>query len=252
MARVEALLSRFDAASEISRINRTAALAPVTVDREVWDILADCRRWWEETDGAFDIAAGSRAALDGQPLTFADVELDDDRRSVFFTSVGVRLDLGGYGKGYALDCAGRLLADYGVDSACLHAGGSSVVAVGTPPEENGWRIGVRDPLSDDREVAQVLLCDRGLSTSAVLRPSDSTSDILEPHSGQPLERAASCSVIASSGALAEVFSTAFLVMGESDAWHAFTTGRFPVDDLIWCAPQETGLRIQIGAPSRRA
>ncbi|MBC8116522.1 MAG: FAD:protein FMN transferase, partial [Candidatus Saccharimonas sp.] len=197
------------------------------VDFEMLQILLDCRAWWLRTEGAFDIAAGSRNESGG-PLTFDAVELDVPERHLAFRSSGVRLDLGAYGKGYALDCAARRIRQQGITSALLHLGTSSVLAIGSPPGDDGWRIGLRDPDDSTRESQQVLLTSAALSTSATRHSSsDATavSDILDPRTGRPLLASATCTIVAPTASTAEALSTAFVVLGRDrsdkllDEWH---------------------------------
>lgn len=207
--RIEKLLSRFDPASEVSRIHREAPEAPVLVDREFAEIFETCRMAWQRTEGFFDITATGP-----QRGGFDSIEFNRQARTIFFHSPDVRLDFGAYGKGYALDCAARLLNEYGVRDALLHGGTSSVLALGTDDAQTGWRIGIRHPLKPDSEVQQIILRDRALSTSAAV---PSARDIVDPHSGIPVRLSASCSVIANDAATAEIFSTALLCMGKERA-----------------------------------
>lgn len=209
IARVEQLLSRFDATSELSRINREAAHGGCLVDFELLQILSECRTWWQRTDGAFDITVGSRDES-GRPLDQNAITLDVEHRRIAFQSDGVLLDLGGYGKGYALDCAARLIRSHGVTSGLLHLGTSSVLAIGSPPEAASWRIGLIDP------TRSVFLVDAAVSTSAT-RSNEShanaPSDLIDPRSGQPLSIFSACTITAPTASMAEAISTAFVVLG---------------------------------------
>ncbi|MDR3724945.1 MAG: FAD:protein FMN transferase [Terracidiphilus sp.] len=160
--RVEGVFSRFRESSEISRLNRMAALGPVVTDPEVFSLLLEGRRLWERTGGAFDIALGrvSRAwgfaerrprvpeesarkaaeAAAGMAL----VELDEAWRTVGFARAGVELDLGAFAKGYAVDCALGVLRGVGV-AGLIDAGRSSIGALGEP-FESGWRVEVLAPV----------------------------------------------------------------------------------------------------------
>jgi FAD:protein FMN transferase len=156
IGRVESLLSRFDPASEVSRINRDAARGPVMVDHELFALLSRCVAACQTTRGAFDITAG---------ITREAWRLMESQHSIQFENEHVQLDLGGCGKGYALDCAGAVLRAAGVTRAALHAGTSSVLAIGTPPDDVGWPIALVDPRDRSREVTRVKLADRGLEAA---------------------------------------------------------------------------------------
>ena len=236
IARVEQLLSRFDPTSELSRINREAAGGACLVDFELLQILCDCRAWWLRTEGAFDIASGSRDES-GAPLTLDAVELDVERRLVSFRACGVRLDLGAYGKGYALDCVAKLMRDQGVTSALLDLGTSSLVAMGAPPDASAWTIELQDRSEIPGPFEMLTLCDAALSTSAVWhspRDLDVTSDLLDPHTCQPLKTSATCTVIAPTASAAEALSTAFVVMGRDRANALLAKWQNSSWRAIWC------------------
>ena len=211
ITRLERLLSRFDPRSEMARINRLAAAEEVLVDREMFDILATCHRWWRTTDGYYDIAAANG--------TFDAVVLNVPQRTVRFTQSGVMLDLGGFGKGYALDRAGEILREQGVTRAILHGGTSSILACGFAANGQPWPIGIRNPFAADEapELCQLRLTDCGLATSAVLNPGQQVSDIIDPQTGQAIAEQAACVVVAPTAVDSEILSTALLSMGRDRA-----------------------------------
>jgi thiamine biosynthesis lipoprotein len=245
VARIEGRLSWRDPRSEISRVNRDAADGPVRVDREVFELLMMCRRGWFETGGAFDVAAGS-SPRDGVfgGVTFADVILDEDTRSVRFPSRSLRLDLGGIGKGHALDRAGEMLDAFGVSSALLHGGTSSVLARGRTPGGSRWSVGVRDPwaFDDDEQVTRLDLADRALACSTALGWGHATSDLIDPRSGRALREQSGCVVLAESATRAEILSTALICMGRDEAEEWLAGRPDPTRSVLWIdAP---------GSPSR--
>jgi thiamine biosynthesis lipoprotein len=218
--RVERLLSRFDARSELSRVNRQAASEPVRIDRELLATFETCHDWWHKSGGYFDPTCSvSTPSAGGPRVTMADVVLDFCRSSVRFERVGVQLDLGGFGKGYALDRAAEILGHYGVERFFLHGGTSSTLARGLSPAAAPWCLGVRDPWSADSaaELCQVSLENRASSCSAVVGAGQAVSDIIEPPSGRPLMSQAACLVLAPRAAEAEILSTALLAMGKQGA-----------------------------------
>jgi thiamine biosynthesis lipoprotein len=222
VGRLDGRLSRFDTRSEIARINRHAARGEVLVDCELFALLHTCRRAWRDTGGAFDVTATSSAGADtggdGRP-TFGHVILDDDRHTVRFGHPSVQLDLGGLGKGFALDRAGELLDAHGVTRALLHGGTSSVLARGTDTRGRPWLVAVRDPWADldDVEAARLSLGDCALSCSTALAPGGTQSDIIDPITGRALSRQDGCVVTAPSAVEAEVLSTALVSLGRAAA-----------------------------------
>lgn len=244
LERVEQLLSRFDATSELSRINRTAPRAWCQVDRELAAILADCSHWWRRTCGAFDPAVQPATAT--RRSTFADVELDLDRHRIRFAVPETRLDLGGYGKGYALDCAAQQLVRYPMTGACLSLGSSSILTLGEPPGVPGWTIDWRGDGLHRMTPQTILVSNASISTSAT--GSAGASDILIPATGRPLVPARCCSVVANLGTAAEVISTALLVMDPPEAvrWIA----EFNEPGLIGVWLEDTGSLVLATGPFR--
>lgn len=202
--RLEALLSRFNPASEIARVNREAARRAVRVDRELFALLELCEQARAQTKGCFDITATSGGGA---------IELDAGRCSVRFARMTTKIDLGGVAKGYALDCGQEILYRFNVESALLQGGTSSVLAVG----DEAWPIDLRHPVKPDAIVGRIELANRGLSCSAARHAEGQESDVVNPLTGSPLVGDAACVVLAASATEAEIFSTALLAMGEPQA-----------------------------------
>jgi thiamine biosynthesis lipoprotein len=212
--RIDRLLSRFNPTSEIYRINRLAGRQDVLVDREVADLLALCQNAFARTRGAFDITATSQASGRRQPpgdvvYGVVDhtqvVEFDIERRLARFKSREVRLDLGGIGKGYALDRAAHILADHGIHRALLHGGTSSAIALGSDERGQPWRVACGKQLIE--------LVNRALSCSA----TNEQQDIIDPRSGKAVQGKVLCAVIADTATEAEIWSTTAVVMGRETA-----------------------------------
>lgn len=223
--RIERLLSRFDPRSEISRINRLAGKEDVLVDQEVAALLARCFESWQWTKGAFDIAAGSRRGLPEftdrtavlgdspfQAIEVPGIAFNQVRRLVRFTEPEVEIDLGGVGKGYALDRATELLDEHYVEHALLHGGTSSVLARGHDQDGEAWRIHLRHPVTGE-DAGVVRLKNEALSCSAV----NDQADIINPATGVPVTGEAGVAVICPSATEAEVLSTALICMGRAKA-----------------------------------
>jgi thiamine biosynthesis lipoprotein len=215
--RVERLLSRFDPRSEVSRINRLAASQPVQVDYELAHVLQTCFDAWRWTGGAFDIAATTPASGRRQPpdgvlsQRFSNIPVisfDPHQRQIHFDTSEIRLDLGAFGKGYALDRAAEILAEYSVENALLHGGTSSVLARGLDDRGQPWRVAIRDPVSGE-SAEMIELFNQALSCSAI----NEQADIVDPRTGRPLVGSNACAVIAPTAAEAEILSTAALCLG---------------------------------------
>lgn len=211
--------SLFSSSSLVARINREAARTPVRLDPELYELLERCLALREQFDGAFDVAIGRRMHALGfrgepqaAPRAREGFELDPTTRSIRFTTPDTALDLGSIAKGHALDLAAQLLREQGIDSALLHGGTSSVIALGAPPDAPAWRV----QLGSDG-THEVLLRDAALSVSA---PRGRTSEtgpetvghIVDPVDGKPVPLGSRACVVAPSAREADAASTAALVL----------------------------------------
>lgn len=242
IARLDGVLSKYDPRSEIFRVNREARRAPVRVDREVFELIEKCEQARCQTEGYFDVTVSGSEVGETPAL-----HLDTESCTVRFDHHGAAIDLGGVGKGYALDRGREMLLRFGgVTGALLNGGTSSVLALGTFSGERAWPVDVRHPLTPDvTPIARVELKNRGLSCSAVRRPGQQASDIVNPRTHRPLAGNAACVVLAAGAAEAEIFSTALLAMGREQAvtylgknsCHGVDVGWFDPDDAFaWIAP----------------
>jgi FAD:protein FMN transferase len=179
MRRIDELMSHYKPESQLSRINMHAAVEPVVVDPELFDLIRTSIHYSEITEGAFDITYASvgylydyprhvhpseaeiKAALPG--VNYRNLVLDAERHSVRFAHEGMRIDLGGIAKGYACDQAVEILKRFGIANAMVMAGGDTRLLGdrrGRP-----WMVGIRNPDNKNRIVLSMPLADVGISTS---------------------------------------------------------------------------------------
>jgi len=222
VARIETVLSRFDPASEVTRVNREAHQNPVLVSYELLQVLEICQSNWEKTLGYFDITASS------ENPGFKNVAIDFAMRKISFADANTQLDFGAFGKGYALDCAARILKENGVQNALLHGGTSSVLAIG-----NEAHVGLRNPWSNAVDIEDVLLCNEGLSSSATFHQGETISDIIDPFQRASLHGEAGCVVIGATALEAEIYSTALLSMGKERAENFCSENLSPNSRVLW-------------------
>jgi FAD:protein FMN transferase len=235
--RLDHLLSNYREDSELSRINRLAAGEPVEVSDEMADLLDRCLDYSRASDGAFDITVGPLMKVWGfyrgegklpnrftlwralGKIGYQYLKLDRERKQVRFLRSGMELDPGGIGKGYAVDRMVEVLKRFGVDSAMVSAGSSSMYALGRPAgEPRGWHIRIRDPKDAAKTAAEVYLRDESLSTSGSYEKFFEVdgklySHIMDPRTGMPAEGLWSVSVRCARPLDSEAWSTALFVNG---------------------------------------
>lgn len=236
ISRIEQIFSPYLPSSEIYQVNERAALRPVPIGHQTLRRLDSIVKLCEATGGAFDITVRPLLRAWGlvggfEPGSDADIEaaravtgthhiqLSRQDSTISFDLPGVELDFGAVGKGLALDGAAAVLRECGVQSALLHGGTSSVLAIGTEGGGRGWRAAVADPDDSGRLIAQTWLCDSSLGVSStagktVVRNGEVVGHIIDPRSGCPAEGAALAAVAAREAAFCDAFSTALVVLGE--------------------------------------
>ncbi|MFC1561545.1 FAD:protein FMN transferase [candidate division KSB1 bacterium] len=226
--RLEQELSRFIENSDISRINTAGVNRPVTVGLDAFECLERCARLSRDTNSAFDATAGpllqcwsGTGAPSEEVLARArertgirHVHLDRNAVAVILKTDGMCIDLGGFGKGYAVDRMVNILTEWDIRSALIHGGASSVYALGTPPGESGWRMSVRNPDDHEHIIAQPCLHNRAISGSGIRKGRH----ILDPRTGYPASDTSAAWVTGSTAADTDALSTAFMVMREKEIY----------------------------------
>jgi len=235
---LEARVSRWRPDSQTTQINNQAATRPVRVAPDVFGLVRTCERIHGETRGAFDITVGPLIRLWGRCrdegrlptqeelaqaralVGFDLVRTNPDERTVSYGKQGVMIDFGGIAKGLALDRAAEVLAQYGITSALLNGGRSTVVAIGTPPGKAGWTVRIRNPYNIEESVDELVLRDACFSSSSNYERTfevagEQYGHIFDPRTGWPVDELAVAAAIAPSGALSDALSTAFFVLGEA-------------------------------------
>jgi thiamine biosynthesis lipoprotein len=255
--RIDRLMSHYKKDSELSRVNREAAKAPVKVDPELFDFIAECLRYSRESEGAFDITVGplmkAWGFFRGEGRMPSEAELASARNSVgyqhvilnqkdgtiFFDKAGVEIDLGGIAKGYAVDRAVAVLKQRGVTSALLSAGGSTTYALGAPPGKPAWEIEVQDPVERDKIAARLQLKDKALSVSGSYEKffelnGKRYSHIMDPRTGLPVQGILSVVVITTDGLSGDALDNVFYVFGVERARASMK--KFSASDVIFFLP----------------
>lgn len=245
--------------SELSQLNRRAAGEPVPVESRLFALLKQSVRLCRETNAAFDPTSGPLIALwrrcrsEGRIPTQEEIErclarsgiehvsFDDSAQTVRFDRAGVELNLGGIGKGHALDRIAERLLDAGMQNWLLHGGHSSVLACGNHNGLGGWPVGIRNPLFPGERLATLVLKGQALSSSGsgvqfFRHGGRRYGHILDPRTGRPVEEMLSVTVLAPTAAEADALSTAFFVLGVEKA-RAFCDNHQGVSALLIPPPR---------------
>ncbi len=232
MRHVDAEMSPYKPASEVSKINVNAGVEPVSVSGELVRLIDTAQHVSDLTHGAFDItfaSAGhlynyrehkrpSSAALEAAVavIDYHQITLDKTHARVGLNKAGMRIDLGGIAKGYAVERCVRLLREQGIEHALVTAGGDTRVLgdrVGRP-----WIVGIRHPRQDNQLITRIPLDDEAISTSGDYErffeeQGTRYHHILNPATGDSAREVTSVSIVGPDATYTDALSTSVFVMG---------------------------------------
>ena len=179
MHRTDELMSTYKPGSQLSQVNAHAYERQVQVDADIIDVVEKALGYSRLSDGVFDVTYASVGYLfdyrkhvhptDAQiaaalpAVDYRQVVVDHDARTIRFLKPGMRIDLGGIAKGWAVDRGIDILRELGIEHAMVNAGGDTRLLGdrrGKP-----WIVGIRDPRNEGKVVTRIPLQDEALSTS---------------------------------------------------------------------------------------
>ncbi|MEO5802257.1 MAG: FAD:protein FMN transferase [Verrucomicrobiota bacterium] len=240
--RIDSLMSLHRADSELNFLNSRGALEPVKVSPELFQVIAKAQEIAAETAGSFDITIRPLADLWGfiwkeyrmptdseleavlPRVNYKLIEIDPALQTIRFLKPGVSIDLGGIGKGYAVDGAIEKLQTFGISKAMVKIGGDLRV-IGSPPGKGHWTVQIEDPKKEGHR-HNISLRDAALSTSGNYEnfftiKGKRFSHILNPRTGLPIQNVSACTVSASTCTESDAYATAFFVYGRDRTLEKF-------------------------------
>jgi len=271
MRRIDALMSHYKPASPLSQINAHANSGPVQVDKELFDLIKLSTHYSQITEGAFDITYASvgylydyrhhihpteeqiRKALPA--VNWRNMLLDEGHHTVRFEHPGMRIDLGGIGKGYAVDHGVAILKARGIRHAVVTAGGDSRILgdhMGRP-----WLVAIRHPDDPRKVVTRIPLSDTAMSTSGDYeRYFDENGvryhHIIDPRTGHSAGKVRSATILAPTATQTDGMSKTAFVLGPEKALEIIN--RMPEYDAVFVCPDgrvlySNGLRPPLPRPA---
>jgi thiamine biosynthesis lipoprotein len=232
MIRTDELMSTYKPESQLSQVNAHAFEQPVKVDPEIIDVVTRSFEFSRLSNGAFDITYASVGYLydyrahrhpTGEQISAAlpsvdwrQVQVDPAHNTIRFLKPGMRIDLGGIAKGYAVDRSVELLRGMGIEHAMVNAGGDTRLLgdrLGKP-----WIVGIRDPRNEGRMVTRLPLEDEAISTSGDYERYFEDNGvryhhILVPGTGKSASEVRSVTILGSDATLTDGLSTTVFVLG---------------------------------------
>ena len=271
LRRIDNLMSHYKPESQLSQINQYANERPVQVDKELFDLIKLSTHYSEITEGAFDITYASVGYLYDYPrhihpteeqireklpaVNWHNMLLDEAHHTVRFEHPGMRIDLGGIGKGYAVDRGIDVLKARGIDRALVTAGGDSRIIgdrMGRP-----WLIAIRHPDNPKKVVTRIPLADSAVSTSGDYeRYFDEGGvryhHIIDPRTGHSASKVRSATILAPTATQTDGMSKTAFVLGAEKALEIIN--RMPEYDAVFVLPDgrvlySNGLRPPASRPS---
>ncbi|MBO9562680.1 MAG: FAD:protein FMN transferase [Niastella sp.] len=234
--RIEKLFTTFSDDSQTNMINKQAGIAPVKVDKEVFELIQRSLKISAVTDGAFDITYGSAdkslwnfdrnmkqlpdpaiAKEAVKRIDYRNVLLDEQAQTVMLKEKGMRIGFGGIGKGYAADKAKALLVQEGVQSGIVNASGD-LITWGTQADGKPWTIGIAHP-DDARaafswlDISNLAIATSGNYEKYVMIDGKKYSHTINPKTGMPVTGIKSVTIISPYAEIADAMATPVMVMG---------------------------------------
>jgi thiamine biosynthesis lipoprotein len=227
IVRLDRVMSHFKPDSDLSRLVRDGRSGVVSVEPSLFEVIEESLMVSRRSGGKFDVTIApllkiwTNAHAEGR--TPSAREISEARRCVGYDKIETRapdlirlrsdcveIDLGGIGKGYAVDRAIGMLKAAGIRHALINAGSSSIASIGSPPDRRGWPIRLNARVAGH----QILLLRDGSISTSEQSPSPG---ILDPHTGAPAASTLTVSVVAPSATISDALSTALMVLPLDDA-----------------------------------
>lgn len=253
IVRLDRVMSHYREDSDLSRLNRAAGRGFVEVDPGLYEVIERAVAFSRISGGRFDVTVGPLVRLWKDAHSAgrrpSAVEIADARRCVGYSQIEtsppdsirlrsdcVAIDLGGIGKGYAVEKAIGILESHGIQNAMVNAGGSTIAAIGAPPGLEGWPVRIAAPVAGR---STLLLRDAAISTSQQMLLSlplehDGFGEIMDPARGAPIQDRASVSVVTPSATAADALSTTLLLSPPGEG--AKLLEQFPGASALWASP----------------
>jgi thiamine biosynthesis lipoprotein len=236
ISRIEKLLTTFSNDSVTFQINENAGIQPIVVPNEVFDLIFRCQMISKMTQGAFDISYGSidkkfwnfdvnmtslpdkdSAKKAVELINYENIILNEKDKTVFLKNKGMRIGFGGIGKGYAAECAKKILKQNGIESGIVNAAGD-LTAWGFQENGKPWTIGIADPNKKESVFSTFNITNTSVATSGnyekfVLIDGKKYSHTIDPKTGYPISGIKSVTIIAENAEIADALATPVTVMG---------------------------------------
>ena len=244
--RLDYLMSNYKKESVLSELNKNASAEPANCNKELASVIEQSLQYSDITDGAFDITIGplmkkwgffkkqgripNKEELESvlESVSYKNIIIEEKTikslaknpgtvKTVFFKNPDTRIDLGGIGKGYAVDRAVSVLKQNGISSALINFAGN-IYTFGTPPGKESWVIGLQHPRESEGLLGTFEIKDKAVSTSGDYEKfftieGKRYSHIIDPRTGNPVKGIVSVTIVTGNATRADALSTGVFVLG---------------------------------------
>ena len=232
MQRIDALMSPFKKDSELSLINNNAAIKPIKISDELFNLITKSIRISKLSNGAFDVTFSSvgqfydyrkkikptkkELSKNIKKINYKNIKLNKENKTIYFSQPGTRIDLGGIAKGHAVDNAIKILQQHGVTQAMISAGGDTRI-IG---DKGGrpWYVGIRHPRDKNKSAVILPLSQTAISTSGdyeryFIKDKIRHHHIIKPSTGDSARELRSVSILTDESTTADALSTTVFILG---------------------------------------
>ena len=232
MHRIDTLMSPYKKDSEISLINQQAALHPIKISTELFDLIQHSLEISKLSKGAFDITFASvghfydyrnkikpteiELAANLKKINYKNIKLNKNNKTILFTKTGTKIDLGGIAKGHAVDNAIKILQQHGISQAMVSAGGDTRI-IG---DKGGrpWYVGIRHPRDKTKSAVILPLSQTAISTSGdyeryFIKNNIRHHHIIKPSTGDSARELRSVSILGPDSTTIDALSTTVFILG---------------------------------------
>lgn len=241
MERMDRIMSNYKDDSELSLLNKRAAKSPVPCDKELLDVINMSQYYSELSEGAFDITVSPIVALWGffhekghippdkeiedilPAISYKNIVIDKGAGSknlctISYKNNQTQIDLGGIGKGYAVDKALEIMKKFDIDNACINLGGNIYVLGAPSSGKNVWKVGVQHPRNNNEILGYLELKDEATATSGDYErffeiQGKRYSHIIDPRTGRPVSGVITTTIVAPTATEVDALSTSVFVLG---------------------------------------
>lgn len=236
ITRIEKLISSWDPNSQTSAINKNAGISPVSVDKELFDLIKRGLRISELTNGAFDMSYASMDRIwkfDGtmkvlpeadvvakaaSKIGYENIILDEANQTVFLKEKGMKIGFGAIGKGYAAQKAKEKMKAMVIENGVVNAAGD-LIAWGRDEGDKDFKVGIADPQNKDQVMSWLVVDNGAVVTSGdyerfAMFNGKRYAHIIDPRTGYPTTGIKSVTIICPNPELADALSTSVFVLGQ--------------------------------------